>query len=59
MKARTTKEGCMARVATERASQRGQKGGRHNVGVGHGTYAGTVLVGRRFFLGVGDIESTI
>lgn len=59
MKARTTKEGCMVRVAIELASQRGQEGGRHNVGVGNGTYAGTVLVGRRFFLGVADIQSTI
>lgn len=59
MKARTTKEGCMAKVATRLASQRGQKGGRHNVGVGNGTYAGTVLVDRRFFLGVRDIQSTI
>lgn len=29
MKARTTKEGCMVRVAIELASQRGQEGGRH------------------------------
>lgn len=59
MKARTTKEGCMARVATELASQRGQKGSRHNMGVENETYAGIFLVGRRFFLGVRDIQSTI
>lgn len=59
MKARTTKEGCMVKVTNELASQRGQKGGRHNVGVGNETYAGIFLVGRRFFLGVRDIQSTI